>query len=235
MAIRLPLSNGGEYLVNPQKIICLGLNYADHIKETADADMTRFKNEIPAEPILFAKTPNTLIGTDDPIVIPSFLEDYGFRTCRTDYESELAVIIGKRGKSIPVDQAYDYVYGYTCFNDVSQRNFQKHDKAGWFRGKSLDTFGPIGPKIVLASELGDPHDLGIRCRLNGEVVQESNTSMMIFKIPDMIAFISKHFTLEEGDIIATGTPSGVGPLAAGDIVEVEIDRIGTLRNPVQVV
>ena len=115
-------------------IICLGLNYADHIKESADADMTRFKNEIPAEPILFAKTPNTLIGADETIIIPSFLQDYGFRTCRTDYESELAVIIGKRGKSIPVDQAYDYVLGYTCFNDVSQRNFQKHDKAGWFRG-----------------------------------------------------------------------------------------------------
>jgi 2-keto-4-pentenoate hydratase/2-oxohepta-3-ene-1,7-dioic acid hydratase in catechol pathway len=125
------------------------------------------------------------------------------------------------------------VLGYTCFNDVSQRNFQKHDKAGWYRGKSLDTFGPIGPQIVLSADIGDPQNLAICSRLNGEVVQESNTSQMIFDIPQTIAFISKNFTLEIGDIIVTGTPDGVGPLTPGDVIEIEIENIGTLRNSVQ--
>lgn len=232
MTVRLPVTNGSEYEILPQKIICLGLNYLDHIKESARDDATRFKDELPAEPILFAKTPNTLIGPDQPIILPAFLDTYGFRTCRTDYEAELAVIIGTGGKDIAPAKALDHVFGYTCFNDISQRNFQKHDKSGWFRGKSLDTFGPIGPRIVRAEDLGDPHQLDIVCRLNKTVVQQASTAHMLFKIPETIAFISKHFSLVPGDIIATGTPSGVGPLAPGDVVEVEISGIGVLRNPV---
>ncbi len=233
MTVILPVSNGEKYEVRPEKIICLGLNYAEHIKESVTADSSRFKDEIPSEPILFPKTLNTLIGTGQSIIIPSFLEEYGFRTCRTDYEAELALIIGRGGKNIQVDKAYDHILGFTCFNDVSQRNFQKHDKSGWYRGKSLDTFGPIGPRIVLLEEIGDPQNLNIQCRLNGNVVQESNTRHMIFNISETIAFISKNFSLEEGDIIITGTPSGVGPLTPGDIVEVEIENIGVLKNPVQ--
>lgn len=233
MSIRLPVSNGSEYEVNPQKIICLGLNYRDHIKESAQAEALRFKDEIPAEPILFAKTPNTLIGPDEPIILPALLETYGFRTCRTDYEAELALIIGQRGKDIPESAVAEHIFGYTCFNDVSQRNFQKHEKAGWFRGKSLDTFGPIGPRIVRAEDIGDPQNLAISCRLNGAVVQDGNTREMIFPIPAIVAFISRNFTLEAGDIVVTGTPSGVGPITPGDVVEVEIEGIGVLRNPVQ--
>ncbi len=127
----------------------------------------------------------------------------------------------------------DHILGFTCFNDISQRNLQKNDKAGWFRGKSLDTFGPIGPEIIPLESIGDPQNLHIQCRLNGKIVQDSNTSHMIFKIPEIIAFVSKNFTLEPGDIIITGTPSGVGPLADGDVVEVEIENIGVLSNPVK--
>ena len=233
MTVTLPMSNGEKYEVKPQKIICLGLNYWKHIEESALAEPERFKEEAPREPILFPKTLNTLIGPDQPVVIPAFLEDYGFRTCRTDYEGELALIIGRKGKNISEEQAFDHVMGYTCFNDVSQRNFQKHDKSGWYRGKSLDTFGPIGPQVVLSADIGDPENLAICSRLNGTVVQESNTSHMIFDIPQTIAFISKNFTLEVGDIIVTGTPDGVGPLTPGDVIEVEIENIGTLRNSVQ--
>lgn len=233
MTVTLPMSNGKEFQLEPQKIICLGLNYWKHIKESAQAEPERFKEEAPSEPILFPKTLNTLVGPGEPIVIPSFLDDYGFRTCRTDYEGELALIIGKKGKNISAEEAFDYVMGYTCFNDVSQRNFQKHDKAGWFRGKSLDTFGPVGPRIVLSGDIGDPQNLAICSRLNGKTVQESNTSRMIFTIPQMIAFISKNFTLEAGDVIATGTPDGVGPLVPGDVIEIEIENIGTLKNTVQ--
>ncbi len=233
MTIRLPMSNGDTYELKPEKIICLGLNYRAHITESAEADSERFKDEIPPEPILFPKTRNTLIGPEQPIVIPAFLDDYGFRTCRTDYEGELCAIIGKGGKNIAAADAYGHILGYTCFNDVSQRNFQKHDKAGWFRGKSLDTFGPIGPRVVLHQDIGDPQKLAIQTRLNGKVVQDANTGLMIFSIRETIAFISKQFTLVEGDLIVTGTPDGVGPLAAGDTVEVEIEKIGVLQNPVE--
>ena len=233
MTVTLPVSSGDEYVVAPQKIICLGLNYAKHIKESVTAEPARFKDELPSEPILFPKTRNALIGPDQSIVIPAFLDEYGFRTCRTDYEGELAIIIGKKGKNISPDQAMDHIMGFTCSNDISQRNFQKHDKSGWYRGKSLDTFGPIGPRIVLKEEIGDPQNLNICTRLNGKTVQQSNTSNMIFDIPAIIAYISKNFTIEEGDIILTGTPDGIGPIAAGDVVEVEIENIGVLRNPVK--
>lgn len=232
MNVLLPVLGGDEYEVAPRKIICIGLNYYEHIKESVSADSQRFKDELPGEPILFPKTDNTLIGPEQAIVLPQFLQEYGFRTCRTDYEGELAIIIGTGGKNISEEKAYEHIFGFTCFNDVSQRNFQKHDKSGWFRGKSLDTFGPIGPAIALMKDIGDPQSLAIKTRLNGEVVQEASTRHMIFSIRRIIAFISKHFTLSAGDIIATGTPSGVGPLSGGDIVEVEIEKIGVLRNPV---
>jgi 2-keto-4-pentenoate hydratase/2-oxohepta-3-ene-1,7-dioic acid hydratase in catechol pathway len=232
MQVRIPWKSSGDYLLRPSKIIALGLNYLDHIKESQSVDVQNFTNEIPKEPILFAKTPNVLIGSGEPIVIPAFLDDYGFSNCRTDHEAELAIVIKDRIKNVPADQAMDHILGYTCFNDVSQRNLQKQEKAGWFRGKSLDTFGPIGPVLVSPEEIGDPHQLDIRCRVNGKVVQESNTSYMIFKLPEIISFISKNFTLEPGDIITTGTPSGVSPLKPGDVVEVEIEKIGVLRNPV---
>jgi 2-keto-4-pentenoate hydratase/2-oxohepta-3-ene-1,7-dioic acid hydratase in catechol pathway len=192
-----------------------------------------FTGEIPTEPVLFPKTPNVLIGPGDAIILPAFVLAYGFPHCRTDHEAELAIIIKDRVKNLTAADAMNHVLGFTCFNDVSQRNLQKGDKSGWFRGKSLDTFGPIGPVIVPPEMIGDPQNLEIVCRVNGIVVQQANTRDMIFKIPEIIAFVSKNFTLEAGDIIITGTPNGVGPLHDGDVVEVEIENIGTLSNPVK--
>ncbi|SDP36496.1 fumarylacetoacetate hydrolase family protein [Desulforhopalus singaporensis] len=232
MAVELPVKGGGTYLVNPTKIIALGLNYLEHIKESQSVDVQNFTDEIPEEPILFPKTPNVLIGPGEPIVLPAFLHDYNFTTIRTDHEAELAIIVKDRIKNISIEKAADHILGFTCFNDISQRNFQKNDKSGWFRGKSLDTFGPIGPVIVPPELIGDPQDLRIECRLNQQTVQSSNTRHMIFKIPEILAFVAKNFTMEPGDIIITGTPSGVGPLKDGDIVEVEIENIGVLTNPV---
>ena len=232
MIVTLPLVNGQEITLQPEKIICLGLNYREHIRESQSVNVQNFTDEVPAEPVLFAKTPNVLIGPGDPIVLPALLDDYAFDDCRTDYEGELALIIGERIKDVAVEDALDAVLGFTCFNDVSQRNFQRSDKSGWFRGKSLDTFGPIGPVIVPPSAIGDPQNLRIRTRLNGRVVQDSNTRHMIFPLAETISFISRNFTLEAGDIISTGTPSGVGPLAPGDVVEVEIENIGIIKNPV---
>ena len=233
MSVILPTTNGEQVEIRPSKIIAIGLNYLEHIKESKSVNVQNFSSKIPTEPILFPKTPNVLIGSGEPIILPSFLDDYGFENCRTDYEAELAIIIKNRIKNVDANEALEHVTGFTCFNDVSQRNLQRTDKSGWFRGKSLDTFGPIGPVIVSPEEIGDPQCLDIRCRLNGEVVQESNTTQMIFKIPQLIAFISRNFTMEPGDIIITGTPSGVGPIKHGDQVEVEIENIGTLINPVQ--
>lgn len=231
--ITLPIKNSREaYTVDPGKLIALGLNYHAHIAESVSVKVKGFTTEVPPEPLLFPKTPNVLVGPDEPIVIPKFLKAYGFDELRTDYEAELAVIIGRRCKDVPAADAMGYVLGYTCMNDVSQRNIQNGDRTGWFRGKSLDTFGPIGPRVVLARDLPDPQNLEIRCRLNGKTVQEGNTRQMIFTISEIIAFVSKNFTLEAGDIILTGTPSGVGPLHHGDIVEVEIEEIGVLKNTV---
>ena len=231
--INLPVYNkSGQYVVNPTKIVALGLNYREHVAESHSVKVRGFTDEVPSEPILFPKTPNVLIGTDEPIVIPGFLKDYGFEDLRTDYEAEMAVIIKDRCKNVPPLQAMDHVLGFACFNDVSQRNIQTGDRSGWFRGKSLDTFGPIGPRLVLLEDIGDPQDLAIECRLNGKVVQSSNTRFMIFSIREVVAFVSKNFTLMPGDIIATGTPGGVGRIKHGDVVEVEIEKIGTLRNPV---
>jgi 2-keto-4-pentenoate hydratase/2-oxohepta-3-ene-1,7-dioic acid hydratase in catechol pathway len=233
MKIILPMSNGVEYAVNPSKIVALGLNYLEHIKESQSVDVQNFTNEIPTEPLLFPKTPNVLIGPGETIILPAFVLAYGFPTCRTDHEAELAIIIKDRVKNLKADDAMEHILGFTCFNDVSQRNLQKGDKSGWYRGKSLDTFGPIGPMVVTPEAIGDPQNLEIICRLNGKVTQHSNTHQMIFKIPEILAFVSKNFTLEPGDIIITGTPSGVSPLHDGDVVEVEIENIGTLSNPVK--
>ncbi|WP_319525310.1 fumarylacetoacetate hydrolase family protein [uncultured Desulfosarcina sp.] len=233
MMITLPIKNSAEtYTVDPSKLIALGLNYRAHIAESVSVKVKGFTSEVPPEPLLFPKTPNVLVGPDAKIVIPAFLKAYGFEELRTDYEAELAVIIGRRCKDVPAAEAMTCVLGYTCMNDVSQRNIQNGDRTGWFRGKSLDTFGPIGPQVVLAEDLPDPQNLEIRCRLNGQIVQEGHTSQMIFTIPEIIAFVSKNFTLEAGDIILTGTPAGVGPLHHGDSVEVEIERIGVLKNTV---
>jgi 2-keto-4-pentenoate hydratase/2-oxohepta-3-ene-1,7-dioic acid hydratase in catechol pathway len=216
--------------LNPSKIIAVGLNYHAHVQESKVFDLKKL--EVPTEPVLFAKTPNVLVGPNEPIVIPAFLKDYHFDEPRIDPEAELAIIIGKKCRHVTEDKALDYVLGYTCFNDVSQRNIQKLDASGWFRGKSFDTFGPIGPVIVPPALLSDPQHLAISCRINGKTTQAASTRDMIFSIKKLIAFISKNFTLEAGDIIATGTPSGVSPIKAGDEVEVEIEGIGILRNPV---
>jgi len=232
-AVILPMKNRADYTVRPSKIICIGLNYLEHIKESGSINFQNFTSDIPVEPVVFAKTPNVLIGRDKPIILPRMLGDYDFDDCRTDYEGELAIIIKNKIKDIQREEALSHVLGFTCFNDVSQRNFQCDDKSGWFRGKSLDTFGPLGPIIVAPEDIGNPQNLRIRTRLNNKVVQNSNTSRMIFTIAEIISFVSRNFTLEPSDIISTGTPSGVGPLQPGDVVQIEIEGIGILRNPVK--
>jgi 2-keto-4-pentenoate hydratase/2-oxohepta-3-ene-1,7-dioic acid hydratase in catechol pathway len=231
--LQLPIKNrNGVYPVAPGKIIALGQNYRDHIAERDKVGVGSLQAEIPAEPILFAMTPNALIGSGEDIVLPAFVHDYGFDRVRTHYEAELAFFIAARCRRVSVADAPAYVLGYVCANDVSQRNIQGLDKSGWFRGKSLDTFCPIGPCLTPAEDIPDPQALRIQCRLNGRTVQDGNTRAMIFGIPEMLAFISRQITLEPGDLILTGTPAGVGELEHGDCVEVEIEGIGTLRNTV---
>jgi 2-keto-4-pentenoate hydratase/2-oxohepta-3-ene-1,7-dioic acid hydratase in catechol pathway len=227
----LPVAGSSRgYELSPTKIVAVGLNYSEHVQESAafGADLA----VAPAEPVLFVKTPNTVAGHESAIVIPRIVAGYGFPEPRTDLEGELAVVIGSRVRNVGVDDALDAVLGYTCYNDVSQRNIQLGDVSGWFRGKSFDTFGPIGPMLVLAADMPDPQNLALTSRINGRTVQDGNTRDMIFGIPELIAFISRNLTLEAGDIIATGTPSGVSPISHGDIVEVEIEGIGLLRNTV---
>ncbi len=221
------------YTIQPSKIIALGLNYREHVKESVSAQFTQVQLDVPSEPVLFPKTPNVLVGPGEPILIPAVLSRYKFDPPRTDYEAELAFIVKDTSRKIPPSEAYNHIYGFTCMNDVSQRNIQTSDKSGWFRGKSFDTFGPIGPQIVLTKDIGDPQNLAIECRLNGKVVQSSNTREMIFPITELFSFITHNFTLHAGDIVVTGTPSGVGPIQPGDVVEVEIEKIGILRNPVK--
>jgi 2-keto-4-pentenoate hydratase/2-oxohepta-3-ene-1,7-dioic acid hydratase in catechol pathway len=208
----------------PGKIVCVGLNYVDHAQETGQ--------ELPKAPLLFAKWPNTLIGDGDPIVLPA-------ASAEVDYEAELGVVIGTRAKHVSEADALDHVSGYICLNDVSARDLQFAD-GQWTRGKSPDTFCPIGPRLVAREEIDDPQQLGIRCILNGETMQESSTAQMIFSVAEIIAYVSQVITLEPGDLIATGTPAGVGVfrdpkvlLKDGDEVRVEIDGLGTLTNPVE--
>ena len=217
----------GETEINPSKIICIGTNYMDHIEET--------KMEIPKEPVIFPKTLNCLIGNDQPIIYPKILYE-SKKLNRVDYEVELAFIINDKCKNVPAVEAYQHILGYSVFNDVTARKMQVKDivsKLPWLRSKSFDTFGPIGPKIVYQEDILDPHNLKIQLRLNGETKQSSNTKFLLFKIPQLLEYISKHFTLEPGDIIATGTPAGIGPIQPGDIIEAEIEGIGILKNEVK--
>lgn len=229
----LKLPCGAEtYTLRPSKIIALGLNYRSHIAEASTVKVRGFDQNEPEEPILFPKLPSAIVGPGEAIVLPEILGAYEFDEERTDYEGELAVILGKGGKNIPVESALEHVFGYTCANDVSQRNIQSGDRSGWFRGKSFDTFLPLGPRIVPAAEIGDVQNLSIRTLKNGTVVQEGNTGQMIFPIAETIAFISRNFTLAAGDIVLSGTPAGVGSIAPGDTIDIEIESIGTLSNPV---
>lgn len=212
---------------DPRKIICLGLNYRDHAIETGA--------EIPSEPILFSKYPTTLVGHGANILLPP-------ESQQVDFEAEMVIVVGRGGRRIKREHAYEHVAGYAVGHDVSARDWQL-GKPGkqWMAGKTFDTFAPIGPVLVTPDEVGDPHNLGIRLRLNGQTMQDSSTAQLIFKVDEIIAYLSTIFTLEPGDLIFTGTPPGVGMarkppvwLKAGDVVEVEIDKLGTLRNTVVV-
>jgi 2,4-didehydro-3-deoxy-L-rhamnonate hydrolase len=207
----------------PGKIVCVGLNYRDHAAEAGA--------EIPKAPLLFAKWPNTLVGDGEAIVLPA-------ESSQVDYEAELGVVIGTRAKHVSERDALDHVEGYICVNDVSARDLQFAD-GQWTRGKSPDTFCPVGPRLVPREEIDDPQALAIRCLVNGEVLQDSSTAEMIFSVAEIIAYISRVITLEPGDLIATGTPAGVGVardpkvlLRDGDEVAVEVQGLGTLTNPV---
>jgi 2-keto-4-pentenoate hydratase/2-oxohepta-3-ene-1,7-dioic acid hydratase in catechol pathway len=207
----------------PSKIICLGKNYAEHAKEGG------FNS--PEKPLLFCKTPNTLNGPFDPVIFP--------QSCgQVDWEVELALIIGREGKRIKRADAYDFVAGYAVMNDVSGRQAQFSDSQ-WFRGKSFDTFAPLGPVIVTKDEIEDIRNLNLTCKVDGAVMQEGNTKDMIFDIPFIIEYVSRDITLMPGDVISTGTPSGVGifrnppvTLNPGNVVECTIEKIGTIRNKI---
>ena len=205
------------------KIVCIGLNYRDHAGES--------NQELPDAPLLFGKFANTLCGDGDPILLPDGIG-------HVDAEAELAVVVGERARRVPEERAFDVIAGYMCANDVSARRAQSRD-GQWFRGKGFDTFCPVGPRIIEAGEL-DPSDLRIEQRLNGNVLQDSRTSYLIFDIPTLVAYVTNAITLEPGDLILTGTPEGVGvfrdpkiALAPGDVVEIEIEGIGVLRNDVR--
>ncbi|NOZ61424.1 MAG: fumarylacetoacetate hydrolase family protein [Calditrichaeota bacterium] len=207
-------------IARPQKIICLGRNYKKHAEE--------FQNVVPPEPIIFAKLPTSLLPPGGTIRLP---RDVG----RVDHEIELAVVIGKSGKKIPKDRAMEHVAGYSVLNDVTARAMQIEDmkeKKPWMRSKSFDTFCPLGPFLVPADEIEDAHSLDISLKVNGEIKQQANTAEMVYKIPDIISYISRHITLNAGDIIATGTPAGVSELKPGDVVTGEIAGLGVLENSV---
>jgi 2-keto-4-pentenoate hydratase/2-oxohepta-3-ene-1,7-dioic acid hydratase in catechol pathway len=198
----------------PSKVVAVGLNYVDHIKELGD-------REIPLNPTLFIKLPHTIIGPEEEIVLPQEAE-------RVDFEAELAVVISKTCKNIDPHQVGDYILGATCLNDVTERNIQKID-GQWTRAKNFETFCPIGPYIVSET---DYNALDIKCYLNGELKQSSNTSNLLWSVRELVSFISYVIPLKPGDIVTTGTPSGVGPMKSGDIIEIEIEGVGRLKNSV---
>jgi 2-keto-4-pentenoate hydratase/2-oxohepta-3-ene-1,7-dioic acid hydratase in catechol pathway len=207
----------------PGKIVCVGLNYRDHAEEQGV--------DLPSEPLLFAKFPTSLIGPGEAIVIPPTVT-------KCDYEAELAVVVGERVKNVSKENALEAVRGYLCANDVSARDLQFSD-GQWTRGKSPDTFCPVGPRVVPRDDVPDPHALRIRALVNGEVMQDSTTSNLIFGVDEVIAYASRTSTLEPGDLILTGTPAGVGVfrdpprlLQPGDEVTIEIEGLGALTNPV---
>jgi 2-keto-4-pentenoate hydratase/2-oxohepta-3-ene-1,7-dioic acid hydratase in catechol pathway len=210
--------------LRPGKIVAIGLNYLDHIRES--------KLSQPKQPLVFAKFPSSVTGPNDPIVVDVEL------TTQVDWEVELGVIVGKRMRNVAVGAALDYVFGYTVGNDVSARDVQ-FSESQWTRGKSFDTFCPIGPVVVTPDEIPDPQALALRTRVNGEVMQDSSTAEMLFGVAELLAFCSRSFTLEPGDLLLTGTPWGCGyfmdpprALEIGDLVECEVERIGALRNAV---
>ncbi|HEY7439684.1 MAG TPA: fumarylacetoacetate hydrolase family protein [Acidimicrobiia bacterium] len=207
----------------PEKIVCVGRNYAEHAAETG--------SDVPTAPQLFAKWANAIVGPGDEVVHPAI-------TSALDYEAELVVVMGRRAQRVAARDALEFVYGYTCGNDISARDLQFGDTQ-WIRGKALDTFAPIGPCVVTRDEIPDPQTLSIRCVLNGETMQDANTSEMIFSVAEIIEFTTAAITLEPGDLIFTGTPPGVGfartppvLLRPGDSVRVEIERIGALENSI---
>lgn len=200
--------------VVPTKVVCLGLNYLKHAQEIGF--------EIPKEPLLFLKPASSVIGYGDVVVKPDGLD-------RLDYEAEMAIVMAQTCTKVTEADALDYVLGYTCLNDVSARDYQNKD-GQWTRAKGFDTFCPIGP--VISTDVVDPDNLAIKARLNGKLVQDSSTADLIFKCAETISYISHIMTLEPGDVIATGTPEGIGPMQPGDVIEVEIEDIGVLKNTV---
>jgi 2-keto-4-pentenoate hydratase/2-oxohepta-3-ene-1,7-dioic acid hydratase in catechol pathway len=226
-AVRYPASSVKLLapIPDPPKVICIGLNYRDHAAESGAP--------IPKEPVLFSKFATAIIGPGEAIRLPAVSQE-------VDYEAELVLVVGKKGRKLSAAAALDHLAGCTIGHDVSARDWQlKKDGRQWLAGKSFDTFAPTGPALMTLDELGDPHNLFIRLRLNGQTMQDSNTRLMIFRAGDLLAYISQVATLEPGDLIFTGTPSGVGftrkpPvfLKGGDVVEVEIEKLGVLRNPV---
>jgi len=211
-------------IARPGKFMCIGLNYRDHAEESGMA--------VPEQPVMFCKLSNAVTGPNAPVILP-------ITSKRVDYEAEFAIVIGRRCHRVSQADAMDAVFGYTCVNDVSARDLQEMD-GQWVRAKSLDTFGPIGEAVVGKEHIADPHKLGIRLRLNGETLQDSSTNQLIFGVAELVSFLSQDMTLEPGDVISTGTPPGVGfarkppiYLKDGDVMEVEIDGIGVLRNPVR--
>ncbi|KAG8574703.1 hypothetical protein GDO81_009282 [Engystomops pustulosus] len=212
-------------ITNPEKVICVGMNYVDHCLEQ--------NVPVPKEPIIFSKFPSSIVGPYDSIVLPAESQE-------VDWEVELAFVIGKRGKNIKEQDAMEHVAGFTVAHDVSARDWQmRKNGKQWLLGKTFDTFCPLGPALVTKDSVSDPHNLGIRCRVNRNLVQDSNTNQMVFKTEALIAWVSKFVTLNPGDLFLTGTPPGVGVfrkpavyLKAGDVVECEIDELGLIRNPV---
>jgi 2-keto-4-pentenoate hydratase/2-oxohepta-3-ene-1,7-dioic acid hydratase in catechol pathway len=226
-ATTIPVA-GAKYhspIPNPQKVVCVGLNYRDHAIET--------NMPIPKEPVLFNKFPTALIGHGETIILPKVSK-------KVDFEAELVIVIGKRGRHISTETAMEHVAGYTIGHDVSARDWQlEKDGKQWLSGKTFDTFAPVGPVIVTPDELGDAHKLPIRLKINGKVLQNSNTNQLIFDTAAMVSYMSQVFTLEPGDLIFTGTPPGVGIgrtppvwIQPGDVCDIEIDGIGVLSNPV---
>ncbi|MEW6545815.1 MAG: fumarylacetoacetate hydrolase family protein [Bacillota bacterium] len=201
--------------VEPGKVVAVGLNYRDHAHEVGAV--------LPEEPVLFVKPATAVIGPGAAILLPPVSR-------RVDYEAELAVVIGRRAKRVAVGQAPDYVLGYTCGNDVTARDLQQKD-GQWTRSKSFDTFCPLGPWVVPGL---DPAALQVVCRVNGKVRQQGNTRDLIFPVAELVSFVSGIMTLEPGDVLLTGTPAGIGPLEPGDLVEVEIEGVGVLSNPVKI-
>jgi 2-keto-4-pentenoate hydratase/2-oxohepta-3-ene-1,7-dioic acid hydratase in catechol pathway len=210
-------------IVNPQKVVAIGLNYMDHVREAGF--------EVPEFATMFCKYPSSIVGSEEEIRWSTKL------TQQVDYEAELAVVIGTKARNVSAANAYDYIAGYMNCNDVSARDLQLRAGDQWLRGKCLDSFCPLGPWLVSADEIPDPHALSIQCRVNGELRQDSNTGEIIHRIPQLIEYLSSAFTLQPGDVIITGTPHGVGAfrhpplwLEQDDVVEVEIEGLGVLRN-----